>query len=70
MKHYKNINGARRKQRKEEEKKHQMLVLCIHPTLYHSATSAVGSPSQSLFVINLGDIVVLVLWKTLFKSRR
>lgn len=66
MKHCENINGARRKQRKEEEKNHKMLVPCIHPTIYHSATSAVGSPSQSLFVINLGDIVVFVL----FKSRR
>lgn len=55
---------------RRRKKRHRMLVPCIHPTIYHSAASAVGSPSQSLFVINLGDIVVLVLWKILFKSRR
>lgn len=60
--------GGNRERRRK--KRHQMLIPCIHPTIYHSAASAVGSPSQSLFVINLGDIVVLVLWETLFKSRR
>lgn len=68
MKHYENINRVGRKQRKEEEEKTSNA--CSLYSIYYSAASAVGSPLQSLFVINLGNIVVLVLWKALFKSRR